>query len=138
MQDDASVQKSSRVIQVEGPGWCAPGVTDRSSRNPLGVEAPVLRMANVLVPGISTLSSSARHFALYWALAQHCGLHALDASACKTMINRAEAALAWASLVNPDTEAVTGPATMHGADTVRRVLTQAGGAAPGERVVASY
>jgi hypothetical protein len=100
-------------------------MSDRNSRYPLAVEAPVLRMVNVLVPGVSTLSESARHDALHWALAHLCGTVGYDASMCRTIVRRAESALAWASLVNPETGELTGPATMHGADTVRRLLAQA-------------
>ena len=67
-----------------------------------------------------------RHFALYWALAELCGARGYDAATCKTVLSRAEAALAWASLANPETGELTGPANMHGADTVRRLLAQAG------------
>jgi hypothetical protein len=100
-------------------------MSDRTSRYPLAVEAPVLRMVNVLVPGVSTLSESARHYALYWALAHLCGTADYDASMCRTIVRRAESALAWASLLNPETGELTGLATMHGADTVRRLLGQA-------------
>lgn len=71
--DERTLNEQAGSVEVEGPGWSAPGVTDRTSRYPLAVETPVLRMVNVLVPGISTLSSSTRHFALYWALAALCG-----------------------------------------------------------------
>lgn len=123
--DERTLNEQAGSVEVEGPGWSAPGVTDRTSRYPLAVETPVLRMVNVLVPGISTLSSSTRHFALYWALAALCGQEGYDASASKTMVNRAEAALAWASLLNRATGELTGPANMHGASTVRRLLASA-------------
>ena len=83
-----------------GPAWSAPGISKRTSRYPLAVEAPVLRMVSVLVPGLSTLSDSALRFALYWALADLAAKHESDAAACQTLIRRAESALAWASLVS--------------------------------------
>ncbi|UJL30053.1 hypothetical protein HZU38_06030 [Mycolicibacterium vanbaalenii] len=86
------------------------------------MEAPVLRMVSVLVPGLSTLSDSALHFALYWALADFAAKHESDAAACQTLIRRAESALAWASLVSPSTGELTGPGHLHGADTVRKLL----------------
>lgn len=126
------------AVGVEGPAWCAQGMTDRGSRYPLAVEAPVLRMVNVLVPGVSTLTDSARHFALYWALAQKCGSAGYDATACRELIRRSESALAWASLINPETGDLTGPATMHGAESVRRLLSQLPKDKLGEHLVAAY
>jgi hypothetical protein len=95
-------------------------------------------MVNLLVPGISTLSSSVRHFALYWALAELCGARDYDAATCKTVLRRAEAALAWASLVNPESGELSGPANMHGADTVRRLLGEAGADPLSDGVVSGY
>lgn len=88
----------------------------------LGVRLELV--VNVLVPGISTLSSNARHFALYWALADFATASGLDAAACQTFVRCAESALAWASLINPQTGDLTGPAGMHGANTVRRRLAE--------------
>ena len=79
-------------------------------------------MVSVLVPGISTLSESALHFALYWALADLASSNQYDSATCQNLIRRAESALAWASLVSPDTGDLTGPGHLHGADTVRRLL----------------
>lgn len=109
-------------MSVDGPAWSAPGISKRTSRYPLAVEAPVLRMVSVLVPGISTLSESALHFALYWALADFASDHEYDAADCQTLIRRAESALAWASLISPCTGDLTGPGHLHGADTVRKLL----------------
>jgi len=126
------------AVGVDGPAWCARGMTDRGSRYPLAVEAPVLRMVNVLVPGVSTLTDSARHFALYWAVAQRCGSEGYDAATCRDVIRRSESALAWASLVDPETGGLNGPAAMHGADTVRRLLSQVQEDELGEHLVATY
>ncbi|RAV08196.1 hypothetical protein DQP55_19710 [Mycolicibacterium sp. GF69] len=110
------------MLSTDGPAWSAPGTSKRTSRYPLAVEAPVLRMVSVLVPGISTLSDSALHFALYWALADFASAHDSDAAGCRTLIRRAESALAWASLISPTTGDLSGPGHLHGADTVRKLL----------------
>lgn len=123
---------------IDGPAWCAQGMSERGSRYPLAVEAPVLRMVNVLVPGISTLSDSARHFALYWALAQLCESADYDSHTCRMLVRRCESALAWASLINTETRGGNGPAAMHGADTVRRLLVQNPGDDIGEHLAANY
>ncbi len=110
------------MVSIDGPAWSAPGISKRTSRYPLAVEAPVLRMVSVLVPGISTLTESALHFALYWALADFASTHQYDADTCQTLIRRSESALAWASLIAPESGDLTGPGHLHGADTVRRLL----------------
>lgn len=110
------------MVSIEGPAWSAPGISKRTSRYPLAVEAPVLRMVSVLVPGISTLTESALHFALYWALADFASAHQCDAGTCQTLIRRAESALAWASLIAPESGDLTGTGHLHGADSVRRLL----------------
>ena len=115
------------AVSVDGPAWSAPGISKRTSRYPLAVEAPVLRMVSVLVPGISTLSESALHFALYWAVADFSSKHECDAAACQMLIRRAESALAWASLLTPGTDDAAGPSHLHGADTVRKLLADGHG-----------
>ena len=54
-------------------------------------------MVDTLVPGVSTLTRSARYFSLYWALADYAGRHDLDAAACRQLVLRSEVALAWLS-----------------------------------------
>lgn len=56
-----------------------------------------MAMVDTLVPGVSTLTSLARYYALYWALAAFAEEHQLDAAACQTVLRRAEVALALVS-----------------------------------------
>ena len=56
----------------DGPAWSVPGLNQAHLPLPIGCEAPVLRMVGVLVLGISTLTESALHSALYWALRRLC------------------------------------------------------------------
>ncbi len=71
----------------------------------------MLRMVDTLVPGVSTLTRSARYFSLYWALADYAGRHDLDAAACRQLVRRSEVALAWLSNTY-------GTGSAHGVDRV--------------------
>jgi len=107
---------------VEGPAWCAPGLATRSGRYPLAVEQPVLNRVDLLVPGVTSLTTIARYYSFYWALADFAGSRELDAYACQALVRNAEVGLAWASALNPDSGDLTGAGRMHGADAVIRVL----------------
>ena len=112
------------VATVEGPAWCAPGLTTRSGVYPLAVEQPVLNRVSLLVPGVTSLTTIARYYSFYWALAELAGSRNLDAPACRKLVRNAEVALAWASALDPETGNLTGARSMHGADTVYRLLQQ--------------
>src|SRR3982074_3233137 len=112
------------VATVEGPAWCLPGLTTRSGVYPLAVEQPVLSRVGLLVPGVTTLTTIARYFSFYWALADLAGSRDLDALACRDLVRNAEVGLAWASALDPKTGSLTGARSMHGADTVHRLLQQ--------------
>jgi hypothetical protein len=85
---------------VEGPVWCVPGLNLRGGRYPLSVEAPVMAMVDTLAPGVSTLTRLVRYYALYWALADFAEERKLDVTACRTLLRRAEVALALVSLAH--------------------------------------
>ncbi|MFC8527514.1 hypothetical protein [Nocardia sp. NPDC057227] len=104
---------------IEGPGWCSPGLDTKGSRFPLRVEAPVMNLVDALVPGVSTMTSNSRYYGLYWALADYAHARDLDTPTCRTLLRRAEYSLALASLFDPATGALSGPGTVHGAETVR-------------------
>lgn len=112
-------------MTVEGPGWCEPGLDVRGGMYPLAVESAVLRMVDRLVPGVSTQTYLARYYSLYWAIADIAGQRDLDAAACRQLVRRAEAALGWASIWNPETGALDGPGGVHGSNRIR-ALVEAG------------
>ena len=91
---------------------------------PLAVEQPVLNRVSLLVPGVTTLTTIARYYSFYWALAEVAGARDLDAPACRQLVRNSEVALAWASALDPDTGNLAGARSMHGADTVSRLLQQ--------------
>ncbi len=112
---------------IEGPGWSARGLDQRSGRYPLAVEGPVLRAVDVLVPGVSTVTWFVRYYALYAALGAHAERHGLGAEACRNLLRRSEVVMAGVS------ELFDQGVVAHGADRVRPwlddVLDVAGAAA---------
>ncbi|MCV7097353.1 hypothetical protein [Mycobacterium kubicae] len=70
------------------------------------------------------MTTIARYYSFYWALAEFAGPRELDPSACRELVRNAEVALAWASALDPDSGNLTGAARMHGADAVIRLLKQ--------------
>lgn len=107
---------------MEGPAWCAPGLTTRSGVYPLAVEQSVLHQVGLLVPGVTTLTTIARYFSFYWALADVAATHDLDVAASRTLVRNAEVALAWASALQSEAGEPAHTQRMHGADTVSRLL----------------
>ncbi|MFD6894108.1 hypothetical protein ACFWB0_06100 [Rhodococcus sp. NPDC060086] len=83
-----------------------------------------MNLVDVLVPGVSTMTSNSRYFGLYWALASYAHDRDFDTLTCRTVLRRAEVALAMASVINPHTGSLDGLGEMHGADTVRSQLAK--------------
>lgn len=125
------MEKMSESV-VQGPLWCEPGLNVRGGRYPLSVEAPVLRMVDTLVPGVSTLTRFARYYTLYWALADFAEKKALDPDTCRTALRRAEVLLAWVSLENDS------PGKAHGIDAVQRLVDQGAAESMAEPGAGSY
>jgi hypothetical protein len=111
---------TSSGVEVQGPGWCLPGLDRRGGRYPLSVESPVMAMVDTLVPGVSTVTRLVRYYGLYWALADFAEEQDFDAAACRVVLRRAEVALAEVS-VDYDTYR---PA--HGADRVSSLRSRGG------------
>ncbi|SDH11182.1 hypothetical protein [Pseudonocardia oroxyli] len=108
---------------VEGPAWAQKGLDQRDGRYPLAVEAPVLGMVAMLMPGVSTLTDFARYYGLYWALADYAERQDLDGAVCQRILRRSEVLLALATKTH-DPDGVTA----HGADALQRGLNRGGSA----------
>lgn len=80
--------------EIDGPSWSEPGLTARSGRYPLAVEAPVMAAVDKLVPGVSTVTRYARYYSLYWAVAAHAEATGLDREGCRRLVRRAEVGMA--------------------------------------------
>ncbi|MDN5759556.1 MAG: hypothetical protein L0H59_13670 [Tomitella sp.] len=104
---------------VEGPAWAQQGLDQRDGRYPLAVEAPVLGMVAMLMPGVSTLTDFARYFGLYWALADHAEQRNLDGAGCQRILRRSEVLLASATRTHHP-----GGVTAHGVDALQRGLAK--------------
>src|SRR3954447_18365531 len=82
------------VTTLQGPLWSAPGLDIAAGRYPLAVERHVMRMADLLVPGVTTVTPHARYYAL---IASETMTRGLDESLTRTLLRRAEVALAAVS-----------------------------------------
>ena len=96
------------AIKVVGPEWCEPGLDRRGGRYPLSVESPVQAMVDMLVPGISTLTSLVRYYSLYWSLADLAEARGFDTAISRTVLRRAEVAVAEAAIVGQVTKSAHG------------------------------
>ena len=85
------------VTLVEGPQWSAQGLDIRSGRYPLSVERHVMRMADLLVPGVTTVTPHARYYALHALIAVEAADRGLSVPETQDLLRRAEVALAAVS-----------------------------------------
>lgn len=73
-------------------------------------------MVDTLVPGVSTLTTLARYYSLYWALADVAGRRDWDTRTCQTVLRRSEVALALVSRGKT--------IAAHGADRVEAMVSR--------------
>ena len=85
---------------VEGPEWSAQGLDIRAGRYPLSVERHVMRMADLLVPGVTTVTPHARYYALHALVAAEAAARKLSISQSQDLLRRAEVALAAVSFAH--------------------------------------
>jgi hypothetical protein len=105
---------------VEGPAWSARGLDVRAGRYPLSVERHVIRMADLLVPGVTTVTPHARYYALHALVASEAATRGLSDAETQDLLRRAEVALAVVSFAH---EHVTGGLPRaHGTDALARRL----------------
>lgn len=91
---------------------------------PVGCRAAGAQQSQLASARVTSVTTIARYYSFYWALAEFAGPRELDPSACRELVRNAEVALAWASALDPDSGNLTGAARMHGADAVIRLLKQ--------------
>jgi hypothetical protein len=82
---------------VEGPEWSAPGLDISAGRYPLSVERHVMRMADLLVPGVTTVTPHARYYVLHALVATESAARHLGIPEAQDLLRRAEVALAAVS-----------------------------------------
>ncbi len=115
---------------VVGPGWSRAGLDVAAGRYPLSVERHVMRMVDRLVPGVTAVTPHARYYALHGLVAAHAEAGGLDASAARTLLRRAEVALATVSFAHHP-EGLEWLPRAHGVDAMAGRL-RAGAVAVGE------
>lgn len=102
-----------------GPAWTQPGTGGRrAGRFPLAVERHMLQHVARLLPGVTTVTPHGRYYALHGlvaAAAQDQSLSDLDA---RTLLRRAEVALAAVSVAHEDSPSHEGLGRAHGADAI--------------------
>lgn len=99
-----------------GPGWAPHSLDVQGGRFPLSVEAHLLNMTAALVPGATTVTTSARYYTLHGAVALEAERLALSDSERLDLLRRCEVVMAAASLVHPSASA----GTVHGGDAILR------------------
>lgn len=82
---------------VQGPVWSASGLDVAAGRYPLSVERHVMRMADLLVPGVTTVTPHARYYALHGLIAHEAAERGLAEDETRDLLRRAEVALAAVS-----------------------------------------
>jgi hypothetical protein len=98
----------------EGPNWAPRSLAVQGGRFPLSVEAHLLNMTAALVPGATTVTTSARYFTLHGAVALEAERRQLDQPERLELLRRCEVVMAAASIVHPSTSA----GTVHGLDAI--------------------
>ena len=103
-------------MALQGPAWSAPGLAIAAGRYPLSVERHVMRMADLLVPGVTTVTPHARYYALHALIADEAVRRGLAEVETQRLLRRAEVALAAVSWAHQDGD--TGLPRAHGTDAL--------------------
>lgn len=101
-------------VASEGPGWAPHYLDVQVSRFPLHVEAHLLNMTASLVPGATTVTTSARYYTLHGAVALEAERLQLGVVERLELPRRCEVVMPAASIVHPAPNA----GTIHGYDVV--------------------
>ena len=104
------------VTTLQGPAWSAEGLDIAAGRYPLAVERHVMRMADLLVPGVTTVTPHARYYALHGLVAEEAARYDLSETDAQQLLRRAEVALAAASWAHDHGE--VGLPRAHGMDAL--------------------
>lgn len=108
---------------VAGPAWSLPGLEQTQGRFPLGVEAHVLRMVDMLVPGVTSATRLARYYSLHglvWAEAERQKLNLEEAL---DLMRRCEVVLGGVSVLHDHEWSMSEP---HGAEPIERHIARSG------------
>lgn len=107
---------------IAGPDWSPSGLRVFAGRFPLSVEAHVLRMVALLVPGATTVTPHSRYFSLHALAAVESDRRGLAQPAALELLRRCEVVLGAISLLHSH-EGFPRP---HGADVIAPKLERDG------------
>jgi hypothetical protein len=104
------------TVLAQGPAWTEVGLDVRAGRYPLSVERHVMRMADHLVPGVTTVTPHARYYCLHALVATEVQTQDLTLPAAQDLLRRTEVALATVSWAHQHGE--IGLPRAHGIDAL--------------------
>jgi hypothetical protein len=92
--------KEALALVMDGPAWSLAGLDIAAGRYPLSVERHVMRMVDLLVPGVTALTAHARYYGLHGLIAVEAERHRLSAGQAQDLLRRCEVALAAVSFAH--------------------------------------
>ena len=104
------------MTALQGPAWTLKGLDVAAGRYPLSVERHVMRMADLLVPGVTTVTPLARYYALHALVAVEAESRRLSVEQTQDLLRRCEVVLAAVSYAHDHGE--TGMPRAHGVDAL--------------------
>ena len=133
-------------VEVDGPGWVDHSTQPIMGLFPLAVEQYLNSAVAIHAPGVTTVTTAARYYALHGLVADEATRVGMDATAARDLLRRAEVVYALACMSHRERDGHEGwlPAP-HGEDRLRRALEAgpvdldvAAGVGPGKYANASW
>ncbi len=106
--------ESDDFAPSEGPQWAPHSLDVHGGRFPLSVEAHLMNMTASLVPGATTVTTSARYYTLHGAVALEGDRRQLTVVERLDLMRRCEVVMAAASIAHPAPDG----GTVHGVDAI--------------------
>ncbi|YCK40805.1 hypothetical protein ACNF49_44145 [Actinomadura sp. ATCC 39365] len=101
---------------AQGPDWSTRGLDVAAGKYPLSIERHVMRMADLLVPGVTTVTPHARYYSLHALIAIEAESRGLSLQAAQDLLRRCEVVMAAVSYVHDHSR--TGLPRAHGLDAL--------------------
>ncbi|MEV7008897.1 hypothetical protein [Streptosporangium sp. NPDC051022] len=104
------------MYMTQGPAWSTSGLDVAAGRYPLSVERHIMRMAGLLVPGVTTVTPHARYYSLHALVAIEAERRGLSLQQAQDLLRRCEVAMAAVSYAHDHAE--IGLPRAHGLDAL--------------------
>lgn len=101
MEERRTIIVTTNAVAVTGPLWSESGLDVAAGRFPLSVERHVMRMVDLLVPGVTAVTPHARYYALHGLIADEIERRQLSSEPARALLRRSEVALAAVSYAHP-------------------------------------